>query len=171
MSIEGTGLEITPARFDSEVARALISALDADLDERYAADDALEGEPDHAMLNVLTADVSPPRGVFLVARIAGEPVACGALRPAPTGADGAAEVKRMYVVPSARGRGISRRMLAALEAQAVELGYRSIVLETGLRQQEAMALYESAGYAPIANYGGYRDSSLSRCYAKALASR
>jgi GNAT superfamily N-acetyltransferase len=74
----------------------------------------------------------------------------------------------MYVAPAARGRGISRRLLAALEDAAARLGYRAIVLETGIRQQEAMALYESSGYTAIPNYGAYRESSLSRCYTKPL---
>jgi GNAT superfamily N-acetyltransferase len=154
--------------FDGEVARQLIAALDADLDVRYADDVDLEGEPDRAMLNVLHASVAAPLGAFLVARLDGEPVGCGALRPAPTGEPATAEVKRMYVAPEARGRGISRRILTTLEEQAAALGYRRVILETGVRQAEAMALYESAGYEPIPNYGGYRDSPLSRCYAKML---
>ncbi|HET6665281.1 MAG TPA: GNAT family N-acetyltransferase [Acidimicrobiales bacterium] len=161
-------VSITPVRFDSEVARRLVAELDADLDVRYAGDDDAEGEPDYAMLNVLTDDVSPPRGMFLVAYLDDEPVGCGALRPSPTGAEATAEVKRMYVAPAARGRGISRRLLAALEDAAAGLGYRAVILETGIRQHEAMALYESAGYTPIPNYGAYRDSSLSRCYTKPL---
>jgi GNAT superfamily N-acetyltransferase len=163
------GVRIEPAAFDGEVARRLVAYLDADLDERYAADDAaMEGEPDHAMLNVLTSDVAPPLGTFLVAWLDGEPVGCGALRPAPTGEAGTAEVKRMYVMSAARGRGISRALLEGLESAARELGYHRVVLETGVRQHEAMALYESAGYTPIESYGAYRDSELSRCYEKAV---
>jgi GNAT superfamily N-acetyltransferase len=161
-------LRIGQEPFDGPVARALVSALDADLDERYAADDDdLGGEPDHQHLKVLTESVAPPLGAFLVARLDGEPVACGALRPydAP---GRTAELKRMYVVPSARGKGIARRLLSALEAEAVNLGYVRIVLETGLRQQEAIALYESTGYEPIPSFGAFRHSPLSRCYAKAL---
>lgn len=154
--------------FDGDDARALIAALDADLDERYAADMDAEGEPDRAMLNVLHDSVTAPHGAFLIARLDGAPVGCGALRPAPVGEPGTAEVKRMYVASSARGRGISRRILEGLEQQAAALGYRRVVLETGIRQAEAMALYESAGYGSIPNYGAYRDSPLSRCYGKDL---
>lgn len=154
--------------FDGDVARRLIAELDADLDRRYADDIDAEGEPDRAMLNMLHDAVVAPLGAFLVARLDGEPVGCGALRPAPIGEAGTAEVKRMYVVPAARGRGVSRRLLAGLEEHAAALGYQRVILETGIRQPEAMALYESAGYQPIPNYGGYRDSPLSRCYAKAL---
>ena len=69
---------------------------------------------------------------------------------------------------SITGRGISRSLLSGLEVAAGELGYRRVILETGTRQQEAMALYASAGYHSIENYGGYRYSQLSRCYAKDL---
>lgn len=164
-----TPAAIAPEPWRSAAARTLVAALDADLDERYADDDAdPANEPDHAMLNLLDESVAPPLGCFLVARIDGEPVGCGALRPSPTGEEGVAEVKRMYVAPAARGRGVARALLAALEAEAAALGYRSLVLETGTRQHEAMALYESAGWTPIANYGAYRASSLSRCYEKVL---
>lgn len=155
--------------FDDPVSRALVAALDADLDERYADDDeADEGQPDYAMLNLLGDSVQPPHGIFLVARLGDRPVGCGALRPAPTGEQGVAEVKRMYVAPAARGRGVSRAVLAHLEQWATDLGYRRIILETGTRQHEAMSLYESAGYLLIDNYGGYRHSQLSRCYGKDL---
>ncbi len=157
-------IELHPTRFDDPVAVALIAALDADLDVRYADDD-VDNEPDHAMLNVLHDDVAPPRGAFYVASIDGEPVGCGALRPH---GEGSAEVKRMYVSPAARGRGVARALLGALESAAVDLGYRHLVLETGVRQHEAMALYESAGWTPIPSYGAYRESALSRCYEKAL---
>lgn len=154
--------------FDDPVSQALIAELDADLDARYAHDAEDEGLPDYVMLNVLGDSVRPPLGVFLVARLGDEAVGCGALRPAPTGEQGVAEVKRMYVSPAARGRGISRSLLTGLEEAAVELGYRRVILETGIRQLEAMSLYESAGYDLIDNYGGYRHSPLSRCYGKDL---
>ena len=161
---------IEPAPFDGDVARALVAALEADLDIRYAADDVefAHLEPDHAMLAIDPSEVEPPRGAFLVAWLDGVPIGCAAVRPAPTGEQAAAEIKRMFVAPEARGRGVSRALLGALEAAATSFGYRRMVLETGLRQPEAMALYESAGYQPIANYGGYRAFPMSRCYAKAL---
>ena len=155
--------------FDHPVVQGLVADLDADLDVRYADDDDEdEGEPDRAMLNVLDASVSPPLGTFLVAHLHGEAVGCGGLRPSPTGDRGVAEIKRMYVAPAARGRGVSRALLVALEEAAADLGYRRVILETGTRQHEAMALYESAGYEPVENYGAYRHSQLSRCYAKDL---
>ena len=158
-------LVIEPAALDDPDVAALIAALDADLDERYAADDDLEGEPDRAMLNLLGPDVTPPAGALLLARLDGVAVGCGAVRPHD---DESAEIKRMYVVPEARGRGIAAALLHALERTAAELGYRRLVLETGMRQPEAMALYESRGWEPIENFGAYRTSSLSRSFGKSL---
>jgi GNAT superfamily N-acetyltransferase len=107
----------------------------------------------------------PPDGVFLVAREAGRAVGCGGV----CRFDGdRAELKRMYVVPEARGRGLGRRLLDELEAAARRLGYRGIVLETGNLHHEALALYASAGYAPIPCYGPYAARALSRCFEKHL---
>jgi GNAT superfamily N-acetyltransferase len=158
-------LEIVPVAFDDPAAVRLVAALDEDLDERYRDADEAEGEPDRAFLNLLTADVAPPHGAFLLARLDGEAVGCGALRRHD---DGVGEVKRMYVRPDARGRGVARALLAALEAEAAGLGYRRLVLETGDRQPEAMALYETAGWTPIEAYGAYRHSTLSKCFEKHL---
>jgi GNAT superfamily N-acetyltransferase len=74
----------------------------------------------------------------------------------------------MYVVPHARGTGVARRMLAHLESTAAAAGFDALVLETGLRQPEAMALYESSGYVPVPGFGYHRDMPLSRCYGKPL---
>ncbi len=79
-----------------------------------------------------------------------------------------AEVKRMFVAPAAQRRGLARRMLAHLEHSAAGTGVRAMVLETGIAQPEAIALYTSSGYEPIAGFGHYRDSPLSRCFAKVL---
>jgi GNAT superfamily N-acetyltransferase len=93
--------------------------------------------------------------VVLVARDDdGTPLGCGALRVL---GDGVAEVKRMYVVPEARGRGVSRAVLGALENAARERGWTTLRLETGPRQPEAIGLYVSAGYGPIQAFGAYVD--------------
>ena len=84
------------------------------------------------------------------------------------GAEVTAEVKRMYVVPGAQRRGLARRMLAHLEATAAEVGASALILETGLKQPEAIALYESSGYVAVPGYGYYRDSPLSRTLGKRL---
>ena len=153
-------LVLTPHAFDDDVVRSLLAALDAELDERYPG----EGIPPPAYE---PADYVPPRGVLLVARLGGDVVGCGAVRPGP--ADGVGEVKRMYVVPSARGRRIAERVLAGLVDAAQDLGYRRLVLETGTGQPEALRLYERLGWQPTPAFGHYRDSPLSRCYGLDLA--
>jgi GNAT superfamily N-acetyltransferase len=82
------------------------------------------------------------------------------------GAD--AELKRMFTVPSARGLGVARRMLAAVEESAREAGCRRVILETGDRQPEAVGLYESAGYERIEDFGFYAGDESVLSYAKAL---
>lgn len=114
----------------------------------------------------------PPAGSFFVAYLDGQAVGSGAWRrrddvPSLAGRQ-VAEIKRMYVVPSARGLGVARLVLAHLERTAAEAGYDTMVLETGLRQPEAIALYESSGYRPIDGFGHYRDEPLSRCFARPL---
>lgn len=74
----------------------------------------------------------------------------------------------MYVTPEARGLGLARRILAALEDDARAAGRSRMVLETGLKQPEAIALYASSGYTPCNKFGHYRFEELSRCFAKAL---
>jgi GNAT superfamily N-acetyltransferase len=126
---------------DADVSR-LTAAQQGELRFRY--DGAAEpGTPPSA------ADVS----VVVLARDAdGAAVGCGALRA--LGPD-VAEVKRMYVVPEARGRGVSKALLAALEESAAAHGWTTLRLETGPRQPEAVALYEGAGYWPIGAFGAY----------------
>ncbi|MGH3912969.1 MAG: GNAT family N-acetyltransferase [Pseudonocardiaceae bacterium] len=81
---------------------------------------------------------------------------------------GDAELKRMYVVPAARGRGLSRVLLTELERRASTAGRRRMVLETGVRQPESLGLYTSSGYTEIPRFGLYRREPLSRCFAKVL---
>lgn len=167
-----TGLDVRLAvePFESAEAQALVAELMADLDRRYAADGPADGDnPEVAGVYAVRAEqVTPPRGVFVVARLDGVAVGCGAVRPLLNGPEGVAEIKRMYSAPSARRRGIGRALLARLEAEASGLGYRRLQLETGLRQPEAIALYESAGYHRIATYGQYEGDELSVCFAKLL---
>lgn len=95
------------------------------------------------------AEMTPPAGVLLVATLHGEPVGCGALKVR----DGApAEVKRMWVAPSARGLGLGRRLLAELEAYAAGLGVRTLRLETNRALDEAIGLYQAAGYREVPSF-------------------
>jgi len=115
----------------------------------------------------------PPLGRYLLAYDAQDlPVATGGSRTQDTNdegySDGDAELKRMYVVPRARGLGLARRMLSALEDDARTAGRTRMVLETGIKQPEAIALYLSSGYAPCTKFGHYRFHNDSRCFAKPL---
>jgi GNAT superfamily N-acetyltransferase len=126
---------------DPEVQR-LTADQQAEIRARYGGKEEPGTKPS-------AADVS----VVLVARDDdGTPLGCGALRSL---GDGVAEVKRMYVVPAARGRGLSKGMLAALEDAARDRGWTTLRLETGPLQPEAVALYSGAGYRPISAFGAY----------------
>jgi GNAT superfamily N-acetyltransferase len=126
---------------DPEVQR-LVAEQQAEIRARYDG----AGEPGAPPSS---ADIS----VVLVARDDdGTAVGCGALRAL---GDGAAEVKRMFVAPAARGRGVARAVLAGLEDAARDRGWTTLRLETGPRQPEALGLYLSAGYRPIPAFGGY----------------
>jgi putative acetyltransferase len=140
-------------------ATALIARLSAELAALYPEDTSAGAG------NFNPADLAGPGSIFLIAWLDGQPVGSGALRPMEPGV---AEVKRMYVEPAARGRGISRRMLAELERAAAGMGYTTVRLETGLRQTVAVRLYDSAGYRRIANYGCYSENPQSVCFEKAL---
>ena len=141
---------------------ALIDEVQAEYVVRYGGRD--DTPLDHLMFE-------PPEGSFFVAYLDGRPVATGAWRRSGVAAFGTtatAEIKRMYVVPAARGQGLARRMLAHLERSAAEHGAEALVLETGLAQPEAIALYESSGYTPVPAFGYYKDAPLSRCFGKRL---
>jgi GNAT superfamily N-acetyltransferase len=147
-------------RFDilSAEAQELIAALNAELSGRYP-------EPGATHFRLDRDEVSDGRGAFVVASKSGRPVGCGAIRRIDqhTG-----ELKRMYVRPQERGRGIGRALVRALETEALALGLTRLVLETGVRQTEAIALYQRCGFNDIPPYGEYVESPLSLCMAKDL---
>lgn len=95
------------------------------------------------------ADLDPPGGRFIVGYEDGVPVACGGIR---TWDAGACEVKRMFVMPAARRRGVGRRLLGAIEAAAREAGFRRVLLDTLDSHAEAVALYDSSGYERVPAY-------------------
>lgn len=163
-------LVVGRAAYDDPETRVLVEAMMADIDERYAADGPGEGDAPEVARRwaVRVEHVTPPLGVFLVARLANEAVGCGGVRRVPDAASDVAEIKRMYTVPAVRGRGISRVLLGALEDEAAALGYRRLQLETGVRQPEAVQLYTSAGYQRIPDYGQYAGDELTLCFAKDL---
>jgi ribosomal protein S18 acetylase RimI-like enzyme len=157
------GLQLVAVGYGHPDATRLINDVQAEYVARY-------GGPDESPLDPLMFE--PPHGTFLVGYADQEPVATGAWRRrtdlTALGSDVVAELKRMYVVPAARGAGHARAVLAELERTAAEAGIEVLVLETGLRQPEAIALYTSSGYTRIPSFGHYRDSPLNRCFARRL---
>lgn len=101
----------------------------------------------------------------LVAYMGNKPVGSGAIKKFD---ETAMEVKRMFVLPEFRGKGISRKILSGLEEWTKELGYKKCILETGINQQEALALYQKSGFIRIPNYGQYADVENSFCFEKVL---
>ena len=135
--------------------KALVQLLDHDLAERDGADHGF-----YAQFN----KIDKIRHA-VVCYENGLPVGCGAIKAF---SDEAMEVKRMYVAPNGRKKGIATRVLSELETWAHELGYVQCVLETGKRQPEAIALYEKNGYTLTENYGQYAGVENSVCFAKVL---
>src|SRR5262245_19220268 len=144
-------------RPDSEEARRLIGQLDGDLIRRYPGLKSVHGL--HAQ------DLADPNFTFVIAWVDGSAVGCGALRRLEPEVG---EVKRMFVQPEFRGRGIARQILETLEDRARELGYELVWLETGIGQPEAISLYKSAGYREFAGFGEYIGNPFSVCFEKRL---
>lgn len=159
-------MQIVPVTYDHPDAVKLQEQVQLEYVQRYGEGDLTPMDP---------VQFAPPRGLYLIAYdAAGDPVATGAWRAMERSeegyADGDAELKRMYVLPHARGLGLARRILAALEDSARAAGRLRMVLETGDKQPEAIALYLSSGYAPAAaKFGLYRTYDSSRCFTKPLA--
>lgn len=126
---------------DQEPAATLVGAMRDELREIYSGLDI--DEP--AMPRARPADFD----AFLVGYEDEVAVCGGGLKPL---GDGVVEIKRMYVVPQARGRGVARALLAALEAEARERGFAIVRLDTGPRQPSAERMYREAGYAEIGNF-------------------
>jgi GNAT superfamily N-acetyltransferase len=138
-------LDVRAEPADQPPGSDLVEAMVAELEQFYGRIDRA-GTP-----AARPQDMAPPGGRFLVIYEDGEPIACGGVKRL---GDGVAEIKRMYVVPEARGRGVARALLVALEDAARDLGYPRVRLDTGREQPHARALYESTGYREIADYNG-----------------
>jgi GNAT superfamily N-acetyltransferase len=154
--LQATELELRDEAYDSPSATVMMPEIQAEYVTRYGGHDTTPVQP---------SEFAPPHGCFLVGYLAGTPVAMGGFRQH---GDGEVEVKRMFVARAARGRGLSRVVLAALEGRARELGVGRIVLETGQKQPEAISLYETSGYVRIDGFGHYRCAPLSVSFAKVL---
>lgn len=143
--------------WDDPDATRLRDAQQVELRELYGDDDIGHGMTGESIV------------AMVLVRVDGVPAACGALRDVSDqmGA-GVGELKRMYVLPAYRGRGLSRLVVADLEERARALGFDRLILETGVLQPEAIGLYLTSGYHPIENFGEYADEAESRCFAKDL---
>jgi putative acetyltransferase len=146
-----------PEPFDSPDVAALCLAQQTEMRALYGEAD-IGPSRDAAMFE-------PPDGVFVVLRDGGHAVACGGVARFD---ERRGELKRMYVVPAARGRGLGRLLLAELEQHARALGYTSLVLETGDRQEAALGLYRDARFVPRPCWPPYDSRELSLCLEKRL---
>jgi GNAT superfamily N-acetyltransferase len=140
---DGAPVRLRALPYDNPVAQHLVERVQQEYVLRY-------GGRDEAV--VAPADFEPPAGVFLVAEVDGEAAGCGAWRVLPSGD---VEIKRVYVEPAHRRRGLARVIMAALEDSAARAGHRTVVLNSGQEQPEALALYDRLGYRPVPGYGVY----------------
>ena len=134
----------------------LVKLLDEDLWRRYP-----QSQQHFSQHNLTKSDAK-----VIVVYDEGKPVACGCFRDAEINAS--VEIKRMFVVSEMRGRGIAAVVLTELEKWAGELGMSQAILETGINQPEAIALYTKLGYCQIDNYGPYININESLCMSKKL---
>jgi GNAT superfamily N-acetyltransferase len=140
---DGTRASLRRLPYDHPVAHYLVEQVQQEYVERYGGRDAAVVEP---------GEFLPPRGVFLVAEVDGVPAGCGAWRAL---SPGVAEIKRVYVEPGFRRKGLAQVIVAALEDGAARAGHGSVVLNTGQQQPEALALYADLAYLPVSGYGIY----------------
>ena len=124
-------------------ASELLAAMRVELNELYEAFDRLDNPP------VDPAELRPPGGAYVVGFDGEQAVAGGAVRHL---AEGVGEIKRMFVRPAARSRGVAGALLAELEDTARTLGYDVVRLDTGPKQLHALTLYRRAGYVEVPRY-------------------
>jgi len=156
-------MEVRRVAFTHPDALTLVEEVQAEYTLRY-------GGPDETPLDPTMFDA--PRGAFFVGYVHDRPVAMGGWRfradVTAFGQSTVTEIKRMYVAPWARRGGLARQVLAFLENTAREAGAAVMVLETGIEQPEAIALYLASGYSPVEGFGHYKWSAKSRYYGKLL---
>jgi GNAT superfamily N-acetyltransferase len=139
--LQGAGATISRVDPASDAARWCVAQYFDELSKRFE-----HGFDVTRSLPAEDTEFRPPRGAFLVASVDGEPIACGGVK---TTSPGVGYLKRMWVAGSARGLGMGRRMLDALESQTRELGLTTVQLETNRSLLEAIQLYRSAGYVEV----------------------
>jgi pimeloyl-ACP methyl ester carboxylesterase/GNAT superfamily N-acetyltransferase len=138
-------IQVREERFDTPVSTALVADYVAEIRSMYP-----EWSP-NVPPRMTGQDVEPPTGRWLIAYRHGRAVGCAGLKRID---EHTAEIKRIYVVPDARGTGVSRALLDHLEGAAREAGYQAVRLDTGAKQPASVALFSSSGYQPIADYNG-----------------
>ena len=143
---DGRRATLRAVPYADPVASRLVERVQEEYVARYGGRDAAVVDP---------VEFSPPAGLFLVAEVDDAVAGCGAWR---VHGPGAVEIKRMYVEPAFRRRGLARVLLTALERSAAAAGHRAVVLNSGERQPEALALYEASGYRAVPGYGIYADA-------------
>jgi GNAT superfamily N-acetyltransferase len=159
VSTEAAARRLVRRAADGPHARLLTSALRAEQTANYGFADPLDPDP---------RAYTPPAGLFLVSYCYERPTACGGYR-VPPGSTGTAEIRKMYTVPAWRRRGLGRAVLEALEDHARSVGIEQMLLETGVHNAGALALYETLGYRPIDSYVPGRSPEINRAFAKQLA--
>ena len=152
------GFEIRAEAFGTPLTQGMADAQQAELTARHHGSPGSGAMPSPEYFQ-------PPDGTFLVAFEDGEAIACGGVGRLD---ETTGELRRMYVLPAHRGKGLGRAILEHLEDAACRLGYTRMRLETGNEAPEALGLYTSAGYEPIPCWGPFADDPKSRCFEKAL---
>jgi len=158
-------LVLEVVEWDDADAVGLRAAQEAEMATRYGDDPAPAIDPRSIVVTLVARLGGAPVGTAAVRDVSGtdDRRGRGTTHPAATG-----EVKRVYVDPGHRGRGVARRLMAELERAARQVGFRRFVLETGTAQPEAIGLYEAIGYEPIEKFGDHAEFDEQRCYGKRL---
>jgi GNAT superfamily N-acetyltransferase len=146
--VSSVQIEFRPARVDEGDGQVLAQAMAAEIAVLYDGLD--QNGPD--MPKAGPSELGPPAGGFWVGYVDGAPACCGGIKQLPE--PGTCEIKKMYVVPALRGRGVARQLLAFLEGRARTLGYAAARLDTGEHQHDAQHIYETSGYRRIPNFNG-----------------
>jgi putative acetyltransferase len=151
-------ITVSPENPESADAQQLLNAFVEEVRRRYDEPPADVGYFDPALVSV-------PGSVFLIARIEGRAVGCGALVPME---DKIVEIKRMFVLPYERGRGVAKKILQTLQAYAQEFDYDRIRLETGIKQPESIALYGKSGFYRVPNFPPFEEDRTAVCFEKQI---
>jgi GNAT superfamily N-acetyltransferase len=151
-------ITVSPEDPRAPEAQALLTAFVDEIRHRYDAPPADVGYFDPSVVSV-------PKSVFLVARVEGRAVGCGALVPFE---DDVVEIKRMFVLPQERGHGIAKKILDRLQSLAQEFDYDRIRLETGTKQPESIALYGKSGFYRVPNFPPFENDHTAVCFEKRI---